>query len=101
MSKELRNSLWCTDKAGKVGMIDEINSGVVSFRYADADGKLGDVVPTDIADLKIATAAQLPKSHGLTAEQLVDLGYAEASQAAPAPSRASPPTPKPAADSSS
>jgi hypothetical protein len=66
-------------------MIDEINSGVVSFRYADAEGKLGPVVNIDMANLTIATAAQLPSGHGLSAEQLVDLGYA----AAPAPAETS------------
>lgn len=78
ISKEkaaLRNSLWCTDRAGRVGMINEINGAGVKFHYANADGSLGDPTTVQMDDLKIAKASELPANHGLTEQQCEDTGY--------------------------
>lgn len=73
--RELRNSLWCVDKAGKVGMIAEINGGVALFFHADRDGKLAEKpVSIPIEELTQAPRAQLPEI-GLTNEQLTEAGY--------------------------
>jgi hypothetical protein len=71
----LRNSLWCTDSRGRVGMINEINGAEVVFHYADGEGKLGAAVRLPQEELKIARASELPTNHGLTAQQCADTGY--------------------------
>jgi hypothetical protein len=71
----LRNSLWCTDKDGRVGMIGEVGAGVAAFHYADKDGKLGAAVSVPLDQLKIAKASELPEHLGYTEEQLTEFGY--------------------------
>lgn len=79
---EMRNSLWCVDKAGKVGMIGEINGGDTAFHYArtpteDDPSTLSPSAPVPLADLRIATADELPAHvrESLNDEQMKDIGY--------------------------
>jgi hypothetical protein len=69
-----RNSLWCVDKAGHVGMIDELRGDAALFRYEGEKG-LGDTTPVPLSDLAIAPAAMVPARLGYTPEQLRDLGH--------------------------
>lgn len=73
---EFQNSQWCVDKQGRVGMIDGINGGEVSFRYSDDLGQVGELVKIQQADLRLARFSEIPKALGYTADQARDMGYA-------------------------
>lgn len=73
---ELRNSLWCVHTTnGRVGMINELHSGVAKFHYAGAEGELEEVVNVRQEELRPAKRAELPANHGLTEQQCTDIGY--------------------------
>lgn len=74
---ELRNSLWCVHTVnGRVGMINEFHAGAALFHYADTAGKLEEAaVRVPAEELRIARAAELPASLGLTEQQCKDTGY--------------------------
>jgi hypothetical protein len=73
---ELRNSLWCVHTVnGRVGMINEIHSGIATFHYASRDGELEESVQVPQEELRIAKAAELPGHLGFTEQQCEDIGY--------------------------
>lgn len=77
--KALSNSMWCKDKDGRLGMIDEINSGQVSFRY-EGDKGLGPIVKVPFEELVLSTP---PARLGYTTQQLADMGYVVATAEPP------------------
>lgn len=73
---ELRNSMWCLDPSGRLGMIAEINGGTAMFYREKTEGGL-EASPTyvPLEKLKLCAASQVPARCGFTAEQLADYGY--------------------------
>lgn len=73
---ELRNSLWCVHTVnGRVGMINEIHSGVATFHYSGKAGELETGIQVPQEELRVAKALELPAHLEFTAEQLKDIGY--------------------------
>lgn len=75
----LRNSLWCKDKAGRVGIISELFGDYARFHYANADGTLEPetLVPQEV--LTQCRVSDIPATHmDMTPEQAAELGYADA-----------------------
>lgn len=70
----LRNSHWCTDRAGRLGMIGDASSSPVQFHYETGEG-LGAAVAVNIDELTIAKFADLPERLGYTRSQAAEMGY--------------------------
>jgi hypothetical protein len=73
--RPLSNSMWARDSAGRLGMIGEINSGVVDFHYANGKGELSPATKLSVDSLTIASKRDVPEHLGLTDQQLADMGY--------------------------
>ncbi len=75
---ELRNSMWCVDKDGNLGMIAEINGGIATF-YREAkvaDGEAprleSDAHQVPLDQLALCAASQVPARAALSQEQLAE-----------------------------
>lgn len=80
---EISNSMWCTDKAGKVCLVDSIDGQALVRYHSAKEPHFGDLTRVPLEDLKQATVAQLPEGHGMAPGELEALGYASAPVSAP------------------